>query len=155
MNASCRPNSPAPDYRARRTVHPEPATRARGGAVVRARQQARGDRTDRGDRRGTAPAAVDGGKSALRLAVSGSTGIRYAEAPGFGYAPGQDDVATIMESVRRAAERLAPLDVDRVCAGLTGAPGEPTELARLHRALGALFGTDEVTVVADVVLAHA
>jgi glucosamine kinase len=103
----------------------------------------------------TAHAAVDGGKSALRLAVSGSTGIRYAEAPGFGYAPGQDDVATIMESVRRAAEQLAPLDVDRVCAGLTGAPGEPTELARLHRALGALFGTDEVTVVADVVLAHA
>ena len=43
-------------------------------------------------------AAVDGGKSALRLAVSGPEGIRYAEAPGFGYAPGQDDVASIVDS---------------------------------------------------------
>ncbi len=100
-------------------------------------------------------AAVDGGKSALRLAVGGPEGIRYAEAPGFGYAPGQDDVATIVESVRQAAGQLAPLEVDRVCAGLTGAPGDPDELDRLRRALAAVFGAGEVAVVPDVFLAHA
>jgi glucosamine kinase len=100
-------------------------------------------------------AAVDGGKSALRLAVGGPGGIRYAEAPGFGYAPGQDDVATIVDSVRQAAGQLAPLEVDRVCAGLTGAPGDPAELDRLRRALAAVFGAGEVAVVPDVFLAHA
>jgi N-acetylglucosamine kinase-like BadF-type ATPase len=100
-------------------------------------------------------AAVDGGKSALRLAVGGPEGIRYAEAPGFGYAPGQDDVATIVESVRQAAGQLAPLEVDRVCAGLTGAPGDPAELDRLRRALAAVFGAGDVAVVPDVFLAHA
>ena len=100
-------------------------------------------------------AAVDGGKSALRLAVGGPEGIRYAEAPGFGYAPGQDDVATIVDSVRQAAGQLAPLEVDRVCAGLTGAPGDPGELDRLRRALAAVFGAGEVAVVPDVFLAHA
>ncbi len=103
-------------------------------------------------------AAVDGGKSGLRLAVSGPDGVRYGAASGFGYAPGQDDVTAIVAAVRDAAADLdpdAPPRADRVCAGLTGAPGDPADRDRLRGALGDLFGARQVTVSPDVVLAHA
>ena len=102
----------------------------------------------------TTYAAVDGGKSALRVAVATPEGIRYGEAPGFGYAPGQDDVAVMVAAVRLAAEHL-PVPVARVCAGLTGAPGDRAERDKLRAAIGDVFGTDEVVVVGDVLLAHA
>lgn len=99
-------------------------------------------------------AAIDGGKSALRVAVGTPDGIRYGEAPGFGYAPGQDDVAVMVAAVREAADQV-PRPVDRVCAGLTGAPGDRAERDKLRAAIGDVFGTDEVVVVGDVLLAHA
>lgn len=99
-------------------------------------------------------AAIDGGKSALRVAVGTPDGIRYGEAPGFGYAPGQDDVAVMVAAVRQAADQV-PRPVDRVCAGLTGAPGDRAERDKLRAAIGDVFGTDEVVVVGDVLLAHA
>ena len=102
----------------------------------------------------TTYAAIDGGKTALRVAVGDPDGIRYGEAPGFGYAPGQDDVAVMVAAVRQAAEQL-PMPVARVCAGLTGAPGDRAERDKLRAAIGDVFGTDEVVVVGDVLLAHA
>lgn len=101
--------------------------------------------------------AVDGGKSALRLAVQGPAGRRTATVSGFGYrVGGRDEVDELAAAIATAlAETGHRGPVHRLCAGLTGLPGGPRELDRLRALLADRLGGAEILLAGDVVLAHA
>jgi glucosamine kinase len=100
--------------------------------------------------------AVDGGQSGMRMAVveHGRPG-RRAEVPGYGHGAG-DRVLAIAAAVSEAHRALDPGEpVERVCLGLTGAPG-PRELqGRLGALISARLDGAAVVLGADMVTAHA
>jgi glucosamine kinase len=103
-----------------------------------------------------AVAAVDGGKSELRIVVERPDDRRYGVGPGFAYSSGTDGVDAMLDSVRVACREVGPTaDVESVCLGLTGLPGEPSGRLRLAAGLRALFPAAEVLFGPDGVLAHA
>jgi glucosamine kinase len=100
--------------------------------------------------------AVDGGQTALRMAVvEGGEATRVAEAPGFSHGSG-DGMLAIAAAVSEAREVLGVTGpVERICLGLTGAPG-PLELrARLGALIASRLDGAEVWLGPDMVTAHA
>jgi glucosamine kinase len=100
--------------------------------------------------------AVDGGQSGLRMAVveDGRPG-RQVEAPGYSHGAG-DRVLRIAAAVSEALDALG-LDepVERICLGLTGAPGPRDLQARLGALISARLDGAAVLLGADMVTAHA
>lgn len=95
--------------------------------------------------------AVDGGQSAIRIRHSSATGIVEVE----GTSRGGDTVATVGARVGEAWARAGFGPVDRVVLGLTTAPADETDAARLAALVAAATGTREVWVTDDAVTAHA
>lgn len=100
---------------------------------------------------------VDGGKSATRVRATDAAAktLWQGEGPGFSYAPEAGaDLDTLIAAVRAAAGPLGNDVPTRVCAGLTGLPGDRTDRAALEAALSSMFSA-EVVLVDDAVTAHA
>ena len=108
----------------------------------------------------TTVAAVDGGKSGLRIRVSTPSGELTGDGPGFVYANSSRDLRAIVRSVRiardGALERVPgpATPIDAMAIGLTGIPGDRVERAALVTALERELAT-RVLLVDDALLAHA
>jgi N-acetylglucosamine kinase-like BadF-type ATPase len=102
-------------------------------------------------------AAVDGGKSALRLTVVGPAGRHTATVPGFGYqVGGGDEIDQMARAVSAALDKAGHSGpVDRLCAGLTGLPGAADQRRRLRDRLAELLCGAEILLAGDTVPAHA
>jgi len=101
-------------------------------------------------------AVIDGGKSSLRLVVHARHGRLSGEGPGFAYHLENDEVAAVLDSVRRARENAGATEsVERLCVGLTGLPGQSDDRARLAGGLGEMFPGCDLLLTTDGVLAHA
>jgi N-acetylglucosamine kinase-like BadF-type ATPase len=100
--------------------------------------------------------AVDGGQTALRMAVvEGGSAVRVGEAPGFSHGSG-DNALAIAAAVAEARETLGEIGaVERVCLGLTGAPGPPEPRARLAELIASRLDAATVWLGPDMVTAHA
>jgi N-acetylglucosamine kinase-like BadF-type ATPase len=97
--------------------------------------------------------AVDGGQSALRLAVSGVDAV--VEAPGFSYHDGDPVVATL-DVIGQAWSRASGSGpVDRAVLGLTGLPSSAELRDALAAGVARVFAAHEVLLCADTVTAHA
>jgi glucosamine kinase len=100
--------------------------------------------------------AVDGGQSALRMAlVEGGRAERVAEVEGFSHAAG-DRLPGLVAAVADARDALG-VDgpVARICLGLTGAPGSGELRARLGALISARLDGAAVALGPDMVTAHA
>lgn len=105
----------------------------------------------------SAVAAIDGGKSGLRMRIVGDTGESEGSGPGFVYSGEAADHAAILSSVRTAredAEAGTEQALDAVVLGLTGVPGEPAERSALASALERELDAT-VLLLDDAILAHA
>ncbi len=108
----------------------------------------------------TTVAAVDGGKSGLRIRVSTPSGELAGGGPGFVYADSSHDLRAIVRGVRIARDDalgqvLGPATpIDAMAIGLTGIPGDRVERAALVTALERELAT-RVLLVDDALLAHA
>ncbi|MFB7893705.1 N-acetylglucosamine kinase [Microbacterium sp. NPDC056044] len=109
----------------------------------------------------TVVAAIDGGKSGLRIRVSTEHGEVDGSGPGFVYAGVSEDDAAVLAAVAGAVadarSRMpgAALDrLDAVTVGLTGIPGDPHQRRALRIALESTLRAP-VTLVDDALLAHA
>ncbi|MDR7184438.1 N-acetylglucosamine kinase-like BadF-type ATPase [Microbacterium trichothecenolyticum] len=109
----------------------------------------------------TAVAAIDGGKSGLRIRVATEHGEVDGSGPGFVYAGASEDDSAVLTAVNAAVAeargRLQGDSLDRleaVAVGLTGIPGDPHERRALRMALESTL-TAPVTLVDDALLAHA
>ncbi|WP_117210380.1 N-acetylglucosamine kinase [Allorhizocola rhizosphaerae] len=101
-------------------------------------------------------AVIDGGKSELRLLIDGPGGRWSATGPGFSYQPGIGDLTAIVSATAEAKAACGYSGpVQRLCAGLTGAPADGALREQLGKSLAELFGGAAVHVVDDGVLAHA
>jgi len=100
--------------------------------------------------------AVDGGQSGLRMAVVERGRVaRLAEADGFSHGAG-DRVSGIAAAVAAAHRSLHLSEpVERICLGLTGAPGTRALQGRLGELISQRLGGAEVALGADMVTAHA
>lgn len=105
----------------------------------------------------SAVAAIDGGKSGLRMRISGGAGEAEGRGPGFVYSGENADHASIVASVRAAradADPGAEHDLEYAVLGLTGVPGQPEERFALAAALQHEFAAP-VLLLDDAILAHA
>jgi glucosamine kinase len=100
--------------------------------------------------------AVDGGQSGLRMAVvEGGRVGRIAQAEGFTHGAG-DRVPAIAAAVMEARAALGPAEpVERICLGLTGAPGTRELQGRLGALISERLDGAAVWLGADMVTAHA
>jgi N-acetylglucosamine kinase-like BadF-type ATPase len=100
--------------------------------------------------------AVDGGQTALRMAVVEDGEPReVAHAGGFAHGHA-DDARAIAEAVAEARAALGVTGaVSRACLGLTGAPGSLQERRRLAALVAERLDGAEVALGADMVTAHA
>jgi N-acetylglucosamine kinase-like BadF-type ATPase len=100
--------------------------------------------------------AVDGGQTGLRMSIvrDGRPG-ETAEVGGF--APGTGDeslaIAAAVDEARATLDAAGP--VDRICLGLTGAPGDLERQRRLVALLSERLGGAQVALGGDMVTAHA
>jgi glucosamine kinase len=100
--------------------------------------------------------AVDGGQSALRIAVvDGDRLVERAEVAGFSHGAGErvDALAAAVAEARRELTLTSP--VRRVCLGLTGAPRPPELKDRLGALISAELDGADVWLGPDMVTAHA
>ncbi|MFB6610848.1 N-acetylglucosamine kinase [Agromyces sp. NPDC056379] len=108
----------------------------------------------------TTVAAVDGGKSGLRIRISTPSGELAGDGPGFVYTESSHDLRAIVRGVRIARDdALGPVlgpatPIDSMAIGLTGVPGDRAERAALITALEKELAT-RVLLVDDALLAHA
>ncbi|NJI58453.1 hypothetical protein HCX50_03310 [Microbacterium oxydans] len=103
----------------------------------------------------SAVAAIDGGKSGLRMRIVGPAGASEGRGSGFVYSGEGEDHASIVASVQEArADADAAQTLDHVVLGLTGVPGEPAERAALAAALERELAAP-VLLLDDAILAHA
>ncbi len=103
----------------------------------------------------SAVAAIDGGKSGLRMRIVGTAGESEGRGSGFVYAGEGEDHASIVASVQEArADADEAQTLDHVVLGLTGgsrrACGACSLAAALERELAA-----PVLLLDDAILAHA
>lgn len=88
--------------------------------------------------------------------VDGPSGRRFGTGPGISYTTGTDGVDDLLDAVRVACQAAGPTaDVERICLGMAGLPGEPDARARLAEGLRTLFPAAEILIGPDGVLAHA
>lgn len=109
----------------------------------------------------TTVASIDGGKSGLRIRISGPECELTGDGPGFVYAGSSEDIPTIVAAVRVARDdafRRAPEgdvpELDAAVVGLTGIPGDPGDRARLTATLQCELGAS-VVLVEDSLIGHA
>jgi glucosamine kinase len=100
--------------------------------------------------------AVDGGQTALRMAVvDGGVVARVTEATGFSHGSG-DGMLAIAAAVSDAREALGVTgQVERICLGLTGAPGPDELRGRLGALIASRLDGATVWLGPDMVTAHA
>jgi glucosamine kinase len=103
----------------------------------------------------SAVAAIDGGKSGLRMRIVDTAGESEGRGSGFVYSGEGADHASIIASVHEArADAGAAQTLDHVVLGLTGVPGEPAERAALAAALERKLAAP-VLLLDDAIVAHA
>ncbi|MDF2562198.1 MAG: ATPase [Microbacterium sp.] len=109
----------------------------------------------------TTVAAIDGGKSGLRIRVVSDAHEIDGRGPGFVYANTSHDARAILDAIRgaladarRHPEGEAVSHIQSVAVGLTGIPGETDERRLLRAALENALST-RVLLVDDALLAHA
>jgi glucosamine kinase len=107
------------------------------------------ERTDagRGRRR---VLAVDGGGSAIRIAVAGDAAVEVNAVP-----RGRDAIEETAAAVTEGWRRTGSPTVDREVLGLTTAPGDPLQADRLGRLVADATEAPEVWVADDAVTSHA
>lgn len=111
---------------------------------------------------GLALVAIDGGKSAIRVRITDGTDTELwrGEGRGFHYSPDTSIAQAVLAAVTQALSTVeastSPWEGAevRVCAALTGMPGERAERRRLAAGLADLFGAEPL-ITDDVVAAHA
>lgn len=96
---------------------------------------------------------IDGGQTALRLAIAGTA--TQSEGPGFSY-DNDDPYGAMVDAIRVAWEPLrGDASVDVVAAGVTGVPADAAMRQEVAAEIRSVFDAREVRLCTDAVSAHA